>query len=76
MYCEITGREMTVGKDRHASCLLVEVPTPHGDLIDRDSFIEKLEYSTIDRAYYVIDIIRIMEKVLQAEPEILKAEKK
>lgn len=57
---------------RHPDCPLIEVPTPHGDLIDRDdllyeinrlTFVERYDYNT---AY---DAVALAETIIEAEGE-------
>lgn len=55
---------------RSECCPLVEVPTPHGDLIDRNSLIDEINHMTIfNRNDYenVYDVIANFETEIEAE---------
>ncbi len=41
--CNLWQRVRSISLDKHRNCPLVEVPTPHGRLIDADSLIAKHE---------------------------------
>lgn len=63
--CPKTGETVDGYDDnRHHSCPLVEVPTPHGRLIDAD------EYG----ANYIINFDKSPLKVLESTPTIIEAE--
>lgn len=52
---------------RHIKCPLVEVPTPHGRLIDADE-IEKCVHEWYDVGEYVFaDTIRNVDTIIEAE---------
>ena len=54
-------------KSRHSDCPLVEVPTPHGRLIDADE-IEKCVHEWYDVGEYVFaDTIRDADTIIEAE---------
>lgn len=44
-FCEYAREYITHKKDRHPNCPLVEIPTPHGRLIEK---LEKKLYEYID----------------------------
>ena len=65
----------TSNKCRHDNCLLVEIPTPHGRLIDADELIKKLERhrdmcGDIEAQYGIDTAIRILRNI----PTIIEAE--
>ena len=65
----------TSNKSRHENCLLIEIPTPHGRLIDADELIEKLERhrdmcGDIEIQYGIDMAIRILNNT----PTIIDAE--
>lgn len=48
-YCALNNHlawntEHNIPDDIEAGCPLVEIPTPHGDLIDREEFIKRMMY--------------------------------
>ena len=55
--------------NRHPNCPLVEIPTPHGRLIDGDEF-----KSWVDDWYDCTDIGNIVESWIDERPTILEAE--
>lgn len=54
--------------DRLPNCPLVELPEPHGDLIDRDKLAEEFEKYEIEEAS-VFDILFDAPTVLEASEE-------
>lgn len=66
--------EVIAGR-RHNCCPLVEIPTPHGRLIDADELIKKLERhrdmcGDIEAQYEIDTAIRILRNI----PTIIEAE--
>ncbi len=66
--CLATGCEVSIGEHRDKNCPLVEIPTPHGELIDRDDVIEEINrifpchsdeyewaYTTVEQADTIIE---------------------
>ena len=64
--CEFWKHVRSVSLDRHKDCPLTPVP-PHGDLIDRDQFIEfiKTHWDSYDQWFV---------EQLEARPTIIPAE--
>lgn len=55
------------GRKRHPDCPLIEIPTPHGRLIDADE-IEKCVHEWYDVGEYVFaDTIRNADTIIEAE---------
>lgn len=67
-YCDVGKMRIYDYKSIHKDCPLVEVPTPHGDLIDRDDLIDEINriypsygmdyeaaYSSISQADIIIE---------------------
>lgn len=58
-------------------CPLVEIKTPHGDLIDRDAFFSGLSHEDIQFSFHVdgtfVDVTKI-NKILQNQPVVVEAE--
>ena len=55
---------------RHIKCPLVEVPTPHGDLVDRDDLIDEINRVTFAERYdynVAYDIVTSSETVIEME---------
>lgn len=76
MHCKLLGRQVgyfdkksKVPKD----CPIVEVPTPHGRLIDADELTDQLIIIPIDLGYREIED---MEKIVTNAPTIIEAEEK
>ena len=56
--------------NRHHSCPLVEVPTPHGDLVDRDDLIDEINRVTFVKRYdynVAYNIVTDAETIIEAE---------
>ena len=66
--CLISGMEINNWHEaKHKDCPLVEVPTPHGRLIDADE-IEKCAHEWYDVGEYVFaDTIRNAPTIIEAE---------
>ena len=57
-------------KSRHSDCPLVEVPTPHGDLVDRDDLIDEINRVTFVKRYdynVAYNIVTDAETIIEAE---------
>ena len=54
---------------RPEGCPLVEVPTPHGRLIDADELIRCLPKWLADT-----DVMRVFERIIKRHPTIIEAE--
>ena len=55
---------------RPEGCLLVEVPTPHGDLVDRDDLIDEINRVTFAERYdynVAYNIVTDAETIIEAE---------
>ena len=48
-------------------CPLVEIPEPHGDLIDRDALLKKTINNPLHAPYIVAKDIRDMPPIIEAE---------
>ena len=66
--CLINGMEINNWyEEKHKDCPLVEVPTPHGRLIDADE-LEKCVHEWYDVGEYVFaDTIRNADTIIEAE---------
>ena len=67
--CELWQDYEEFCERRHPNCPLVEIPTPHGRLIDGDEF-----KSWVDDWYDCTDIGNIVESWIDERPTILEAE--
>lgn len=67
-YCQVIDDEPCVSETyRPKNCPLVEIPTPHGRLIDADE-IEKCVHEWYDVGEYVFaDTIRNADTIIEAE---------
>ena len=52
-------------------CSLVEIPTPHGRLIDADELIRCIEHAFGDK-----DIVKLVANIIERQPTIIEAEEK
>jgi len=55
---------------RPEGCPLVEVPTPHGDLVDRDDLIDEINRATFVKRYdynVAYNIVADAETIIEAE---------
>ena len=75
MYCKSINRQLEadeeneIGKKRLSDCPLIEVPAPHGRLIDADALLEdvrknSVSYSADDFAHEWVDV----------QPTVIEAE--
>jgi len=75
MYCKSINRQLEadeeneIGKKRLSDCPLIEVPVPHGRLIDADALLEdvrknSVSYSADDFAHEWVDV----------QPTVIEAE--
>lgn len=53
----------TFEKSRHPDCPMVEIPTPHGRLIDADALL----HTEINLANYPSNYVRIAPTIIEAE---------
>ena len=68
--CLIGGMELNIiATKRHKDCPLVEVPTPHGRLIDADELIRCIEHAFGDK-----DIVKLVANIIERQPTIIEAE--
>lgn len=77
--CLATGCEVSIGDHCDKGCPLVEIPTPHGRLIDADKLMKVIEendymlrgyYNTTDRGMFTIGI----KQAIDEAPTIIEAE--
>jgi len=54
---------------RPEGCLLAEVPTPHGRLIDADELIRCIEHAFGDK-----HIVKLVANIIERQPTIIEAE--
>ena len=83
MYCKSINRQLEadeeneIGKKRLSDCSLIEVPAPHGDLIDRDALnIGEYEREDDDSGTLEISLgglLSLYHKVIDA-PTVIEAE--
>ena len=57
-------------KERMPNCPLIEVPTPHGDLIDRDKLLNQVD--DISLGYY--EVLGVKEDDIDNAPTVIEAE--
>lgn len=53
MFCPITSEDVTnqeYAKNRHENCPLIEVPTPHGRLIDADELSKVFDWKQLENS--------------------------
>lgn len=55
------------GEKRSPTCPLVEIPTPHGDLIDRDKLIKEYDRSHVGEPGGARKLMADAESVIEAE---------
>ena len=73
MFCPITGEDVSnqdYAKNRHEKCPLVEIHTPHGDLIDSADIIDEINRVTFVSQYdynTAYDIVGQADVVVEAE---------
>ena len=70
--CKATGRGVIEYRyhGRPDNCPLVEVPTPHGDLVDRDDLIDEINRVTFVKRYdynVAYNIVTDAETIIEAE---------
>lgn len=54
---------------RHRNCPLIEIPTPHGRLIDADELIGYLHKALADT-----DVLFLFERIINRQPTTIEAE--
>ena len=70
MYCNTVKRHISVTSDRPKFCPLVEVPEPHGRLIDADALSKKAYHrQTLTTVADMINDINNAPTVIEAEGE-------
>ena len=87
-YCPLArttmwGEDLAKG-ERSEGCPLVEVPAPHGDLIDRDYLLSSFVPSTeelvgmvlenSEAAKYTLAVAKVIENIVCSVPTIIEAE--
>ena len=69
--CLISGMEINNWyEEKHKNCPLVEIPTPHGDLVDRDDLIDEINRVTFVKRYdydVAYNIVTDAETIIEAE---------
>jgi len=60
----------TYGRKRHPDCPMVELPSPHGRLIDADRLIEYINKELKGDEY----IQRMFRRIVKSKPTIIEAE--
>ena len=70
--CKATGRGVIEYRydGRPDNCPLVEIPTPHGDLVDRDDLIDEINRVTFVKRYdynVAYNIVTDAETIIEAE---------
>ena len=55
--------------ERHPDCPLVDIPTPHGRLIDADELIRCIEHAFGDK-----DIVKLLANIIERQPTVIEAE--
>ena len=70
--CKATGRGVIEYRydGRPDNCPLVEVPTPHGDLVDRDDLVDEINRVTFVKRYdynVAYNIVTDAETIIEAE---------
>lgn len=70
--CKATGRGVIEYRyhGRPDNCPLVEVPTPHGDLVDRDDLIDEINRVTFVKRYdynVAYNIVTDAETIIEVE---------
>ena len=83
-FCQVTKKDVNSDLGRRADdCPLVEVPEPHGDLIDRDALVKEMtngiragnleegyeEYQNINNMDDCVDCVSCADAVIEAEGE-------
>lgn len=72
-YCEAGQIQIYDYKTIHKDCPLVAIPTPHGDLIDRDRLIAVLKSTTaISQSDY--DLFNHIVGLIEHQPTIIESE--
>ena len=70
-YCQGIDDEPCVSETyRPKNCPLVEVPTPHGDLVDRDDLIDEINRVTFAERYdynVAYNIVTDADTIIEAE---------
>ena len=64
----LVDRESILPKDFYDA---IEIPTPHGRLIDADELIRCIEHAFGDK-----DIVKLVANIIERQPTIIEAEEK
>ena len=72
--CEVERFEFWDYSKRQENCPLVEIPTPHGRLIDVDAFVKKLKRLESSEEPYQRGMVKAFLDVISCEPTIIEAE--
>ena len=68
--CEVEKFEFWDYSKRQENCPLVEIPTPNGDLVDRDDLIDEINRATFAERYdynVAYNIVTDAETIIEAE---------
>ena len=69
-YCQAIDDEPCVSETyRPKNCPLIEIPTPHGRLIDADKLMQWIEHAFGDK-----DIVKLVANIIKRQPTIIEAE--
>lgn len=75
MHCTVVKGHKTVGAPygmpRPDWCPLVEIPEPHGDLIDRDALLDMVRDVNTD---YYCEVLGVTEEDIEDAPTVIEAE--
>lgn len=76
LFCGLLGIDALARKhSRHKKCPLSEIPTPHGDLIDRDQLLDVLDKIILNPDSYAQRCMAMATKeILINQPTIVEAE--
>ncbi len=69
-YCEAGQIQIYDYKTVHKDCPLINIPTPHGRLIDADSLIEYINKELKGDEY----IQRMFRRIIKSRPTVIEAE--
>ena len=65
--CRLQGKSWESFEEQYEHCPLIEVPTPHGRLIDADELANKTFYSTTGAPYITYKTFCNAPTVIEAE---------
>jgi hypothetical protein len=69
--CGLTHNKLKYIGDKNDDCPLVEIPSKHGDLIDRQELLRLLDDSDFS---YNSEAFTVVTEVLESSPTIIEAE--